>query len=56
MYFTGDEERGDEITVDQMEEDEEYMVRIPLWLACKLLQCDDVEELRDLDLSYLTID
>lgn len=56
MYFSGDEERGDEVSVDQMEEDEEYQVRVPLWLACKLLQCDDVEELRELELSYLEID
>ncbi len=56
MYLSGEEEPGAETTADQMTPEEEYLVRIPLWLACKLLQCDDVEELRDLDLSYLDID
>lgn len=35
---------------------DELLVRIPVWLACKLLHCEGRQALEDLGLSYLDID
>jgi len=41
---------------DQLTPGDEILVRIPVWLACKLLSCDGRQELEDLDLSFLTVE
>ncbi len=45
-----------EVDIVQMTPEEEYVIRIPIWLACRLLQVDSAEELEELELSYLDLD
>lgn len=53
IYLTDEEV---EIDPGQLTPGDEINVRIPVWLACKLIHCDDGQALEDLGLSYIDLD
>lgn len=50
------EDDSEELEIGDLTPGDDILVRIPLWLACKLTQCEGRQELENLELSYLTID
>lgn len=45
-----------EVDAEQLTPGDEILVRIPVWLACKLLGCDGRQELEELALSFLEVE
>lgn len=48
------ENGDDEISAEQLTPGDEINVRIPVWLACKLTNCEDGQDLEEL--SYINLD